>query len=259
MRGDLAQLQLVSHDRGPALVKLVRDPRDNDLIEREAVALRQLASDGEERFRAYVPRLFESFRHRDADTGVLRRANVISHLPGFSSLAEVRAAMPEGVDPRDAAWMWRRLLVALGFAHRAGVVHGAVLPVHIMIHPGDHGLALVDWCYSVPSCYAQTDPSGLVPAIVTRFADWYPAEVAARRPASPGTDIFMAARCMTELMGDRIPRALSLFARGCRLRAPRRRPADAWALLGELDELLERLYGPRTFRPFTIPALPGTV
>ena len=31
--------------------------------------------------------------------------------------------------------MWRRLLVAVGAAHRAGVIHGAVLPEHVMIHP----------------------------------------------------------------------------------------------------------------------------
>lgn len=59
---------------------------------------------------------------------------------------------------------------------------------------------------------------------------------------------------MTYLMADRIPKPLAMFARGCML-APRRRPADAWALLGELDELLDRLYGPRTFRPFVVPTL----
>ena len=63
-----------------------------------------------------------------------------------------------GVDPRDAAWMWRRLLVALGFAHRAGVLHGAVLPEHVLIHPGEHGLVLVDWCYSVPGCHPGRAP-----------------------------------------------------------------------------------------------------
>ncbi len=53
---------------------------------------------------------------------------MIAALDGFRSLTEVGTAYPDGVDPRDAAWMWRRLLVGLGFAHRAGVLHGAVLP-----------------------------------------------------------------------------------------------------------------------------------
>jgi hypothetical protein len=64
----------------------------------------------------------------------------------------------------------------------------------------------------------------------------------------------MAARCMTWLMGDRAPRELRAFADGCRLPALHARPDDAWRLLGELDEVLERLYGPRTFRPFAMPA-----
>jgi hypothetical protein len=64
----------------------------------------------------------------DVITGLQRRANVIGRLTGFRTLAQVRAAYPRGVDPRDAAWMWRRLLVAVGAAHRAGVIHGAVLP-----------------------------------------------------------------------------------------------------------------------------------
>ncbi|GAA2156802.1 serine/threonine-protein kinase [Actinomadura napierensis] len=253
--GDLARLYRARTDAAPGevLLKMPCDPRDGDLLEREAVALRQLPKDGDGRFLPYVPRLVESFQHQDAATGARRRSNAIAALDGFRSLAEVKAAFPGGVDPRDAAWMWRRLLVALGFAHRAGVLHGAVLPDHVMIHPGEHGLVLVDWCYSVPGCYAHADPSGRVPAMVDRYRDRYPPEVPERRPASPATDIFMATRCMTDLMGDQAPKALRGFARGCLLSAQNRRPSDAWRLLAELDELLERLYGPRRFRPFHLP------
>ncbi len=31
--------------------------------------------------------------------------------------------------------MWRRLLVAVGVAHRAGVIHGAILPEHGLYGP----------------------------------------------------------------------------------------------------------------------------
>jgi len=54
-------------------------------------------------------------------------------------------------------------------------------------------------------------------------------------------------------MGERRPARLAAFAAGCMLANPSRRPQDAWRLLAELDELLERLYGPRTFRPFALP------
>ncbi len=247
IRGDLANL----YDAGDSVIKLPRDPGVNDLLEREAIALRQLPKDGDGRFLPYVPRLVESFRHRDEATGTERRANAIGRLEGFRTLAEVHAAYPGGLDPRDAAWMWRRLLVALGFAHKAVVLHGAVLPEHVLIHPEEHGLVLVDWCYSVPGCHP--DRGVRVPAMVGRRAGWYPPEVAAKEAAGPGTDIYMATRCMTHLMGERAPKPLRAFANGCLLTKESRRPQDAWALLAELDDLLGRLYGRRRFRPFQMP------
>ncbi|NBE82510.1 protein kinase family protein [Micromonospora rubida] len=240
--GDLADLYDVGEDR---LLKLPRNPTDNDLMAREAHALRTVEERGDPRYLPYVPRLVDAFRHRDAATGAQRQISVLATAPGLHSLDEVRRAYPDGLDARDAAWMWRRLLVALGLAHRAGVVHGAVLPRHVLIEPDGHGVVLVDWCFSVVG-------EGAVPALVPGHEDWYPPEVAARRPCGPGTDLAMAAGCMAWLMGDRAPRELRAFADGCRRPALRTRPDDAWRLLGELDEVLERLYGPRTFRPFTL-------
>lgn len=249
--GDLAVLRETD---GSALLKIPRAPADNDLMEREARALARLDREGDPRHRAYAPRLVESFRHRESGAaagacgGTERRVNVLRRLDGFHTLTAVREAYPDGLDPRDAAWMWRRLLVALGWAHRAGVVHGAVLPDHVMIHPERHGLVLVDWCYSVVD-----DRTGRVPALVERHRELYPPEVVRRRPATPATDIHMAGLVVAGLMGERAPEQLRGFVRGSTLPAEARRPHDAWRLLAELDEVLERLYGPRSFRPFTMP------
>jgi len=242
-RGDIANLYQVRQ----GLLKLARDPADNDLMRREATALTRLADRADARLRAYFPELIQAQRRKDPRSGITRRANLIGLLAGFRSLAEVRAAFPGGIDPRDAAWMWRRLLVAVGAAHRAGLIHGAVLPEHVLIHPGEHGLVLADWCYSGPAPWPRR-----VPALVKRYLDWYPPEITAGRPAGPDLDIWLATRCMTELMGSLIPAPMASFARGCRPASPCRRPNDAWQLLAELDELLERLYGPRTFRPFVM-------
>lgn len=241
--GDLADLYDVGADR---LLKLPRRPTDNDLMAREAHALRTIAERGDPRYLPYVPRLVEDFRHRDAATGAERRVNVLATAPGLHDLDEVRRAYPDGLDARDVAWMWRRLLVALGLAHRAGVVHGAVLPPHVLIEPDGHGVVLVDWCFSAPV-------GSTIPALVPGYdARWYPDEIPRRRSCGPGTDIAMASACMSWLMGPRAPRELHDFARGCRQRSLDARPDDAWRLLRELDEVLERLYGPRTFRPFTL-------
>ena len=145
IRGDIANLYQV---RG-GLLKMARDPADNDLMRREATALTRLQDVVDPALLAYFPPLVATGQRDDARSGIRRHVNLIGALSGFRSLADVRAAFPAGVDPRDAAWMWRRLLVAIGAAHRAGVIHGAVLPEHVLIHPAVHGLVLVDWCYSV--------------------------------------------------------------------------------------------------------------
>ncbi|MGW9346703.1 molecular chaperone DnaJ [Nocardiopsis flavescens] len=253
--GDVADLYPVRYRDGDwrdAVLKVPRAPRDNDLMQAEATALGRIREKGPREARAFFPRLLESIRHRDAATGVERRANALDRLEGFHSLADVRRAYPDGIDPRDAAWMWRRLLVALDAASRAGVVHGAVVPEHVLIHPGEHGLVLVDWCYSVTAHAARTAPH--IPAMVPHRKDFYPPEVAERRPASVRTDIYMATRCVEYVTAGRLPRELRSFARGCTLPAADQRPSDGFTLLIELDEALERLYGPRRFRPFTMPA-----
>ncbi|HEY1486590.1 MAG TPA: molecular chaperone DnaJ [Micromonosporaceae bacterium] len=239
-RGDLANVYATADM--DVVVKIGRDPTCSDLLEAEAAALNRIT---DERFRPYVPHLIESFSYREPGTGVQRTANVLHRARGFVSLAEVREAYPGGVDPRDAAWIWRRLLVAIGAAHRAGVIHGAVLPEHVLIEPALHGLMLIDWCYATSGAP--------VPALVERYDSWYPEEVHTGRTPGPGTDIHLATRCMVELMGGRIPPALAMFARGCTLPRLATRPDDAWAVLRDLDEALHKLYGPRTFRPFVMP------
>jgi hypothetical protein len=231
--GDLADLSAV--DGTKALLKVPRSPADNDLLETEAGALEKLWRDGDPKYRPYAPRLLETFVHEDA-TRVRRRVNVVERLNGFVPLSRLGRT----IDPRDAAWMWRRLLAGLGWAHRAGVVHGAIYEGHVLIHPREHGLALVDWCYS------GSRPVAVVPGVT------YPPEVRRDRQATPATDIHMAAGLMTRLIGDRMPAAMKRFADGCRFASPRMRPQDAWVLLEELDELLHKLYGPRRFRPFRI-------
>jgi hypothetical protein len=178
----------------------------------------------------------ESFRYRS--DGIERQANVISRVPdGFVSLTEI-ARRRSVLDPRDVAWIWRRLLVAIGLAHRSGVVHGAVFGHHVLVHPIDHGLVLVDWSQSVPL-------GSPITALVARHRGDYPAGVLARKPATAATDIHLATRCVAALMGTHVPAPVRRFVQGS-LVSP---PGDAWRLLAELDDLLDDLYGSRQYRP----------
>jgi serine/threonine protein kinase len=149
--------------------------------------------------------------------------------------------------------MFNRVLAALGTAHGLGLVHGAVLPEHVLIRPSDHNGVLIDWCYSVPI----GEP---IRAISRPRADDYPPEVMAKQGATPATDLFMAARLMSRLLGGAgepppgAPRPIQALLRACLIPSPARRHSDAWQVLEDFHPILGDLYGPPVFRPFRMPA-----
>lgn len=254
VHGDLCDLYPASGAGEAVLLKIARNGRNNDLLANEARTLRQLARelDGQP-LRAHFPTLVESFLLRD-QAGVQRQGNVLLAETGYITLADVLRAYPSGIAAADAAWMFNRLLAALGVAHDQGIVHGAVLPPHVLIRPADHNGMLIDWCYSVPSGTALL-------ALSPPYAAHYPPEVAAKLPATPATDLYMAARCMLLLLGGQgasleppasVPPAVRALLRACLLPSPQRRAQDAWQLFDDFRTILLDLYGPPTFRPFAM-------
>jgi serine/threonine protein kinase len=218
--GDLADL----FEDGNLLVKVVRDSANNDLMAAEAAALRRLRTHGRPSYRAYAPQLKETFSYYG------RTANVLTKQRGFRDLTGTA-----DLEPPDLVWIWRRLLAGLGWAHRAGVVHGAVFEEHVLIDPRIRGLVLIDWCYATP---VRRRPK----ALIARREHQYPPEVPGGQPVTPATDIYLATRLMTRLFGPDMPHPLRRFADGCLYDAPRMRPQNAWQLLTELDELIPQRY-----------------
>jgi hypothetical protein len=49
------------------------------------------------------------------------------------------------------------------------------------------------------------------------------------------------------------PTQLRAFFKACTLKKQNMRPDDAWELKETFDDLIERLWGPRRFRPFYMP------
>lgn len=185
-----------------------------------------------------------------APDGVL----IFEALRGFYSLSQVIEEHGQ-LDPRDMAWMYRRLLVALGFAHQAGYAHGAVLPQNVWIHPEKHGLVLTGWAHAAVLDLEEDGPgnAGFV-GKYPGFESWYPTD----RFVWPGTDIYMAAACAVALLGgdgedpksriDGVPGEYHAFFHGSL--TSNQRLNDAWTVLEYFDALLERLYGPRVYREF---------
>ncbi len=253
--GDLCDVFTARADgKRKVIVKVARHPKNNDLLSAEVTTLRAIHAhlDGTP-LRAHFPVLIETFRLKD-EVGALRQTNVLRHEADSFSLADVRKRYPEGLHPADAAWMFNRMVAALGNAHEAGWVHGAVVPEHVLIRPKDHNGILIDWCYSVRS-------GQQIKAISPARRPFYPPEVLQKLAATSATDIFMAAQCMIFILGgdvttdslpSTVPKPITALLRACLIPAPKRRYQNAWHIFDDFKEILERLYGEPTFRPFTM-------
>jgi serine/threonine protein kinase len=250
--GDAADIHLATAETdGQYLVKVSRVPEGFALLNNERQTLANLlAAAGDTTYRKYLPRLVESF----SATGKFpKRINVFLIEHGFYTLEQVHE-QHSALDGRHLAWMFNRLLTVLGFCHRQGVLHGAILPCHVMIDAASHGLQLVGWGQSV-ACGRRIE------TVPTHYTDWYPPEVLKKQPASPATDLFLAARCMVYLAGgdpvtnwmpEAVPLPMRRFIATCLLESPGMRPDDAWALQEDFAALLRSLYGPPKFHELTL-------
>ena len=253
---EIAQLYEAENSAGdPALVALhVSAAASGDYLEREARLLTALTTARAQQAQAFFPQLLETLRfEKDGET---RTANALTGYEGSYSLADLRGRwLPGGgLDLRSAAWIWRRLLFALGHAHNAGLTHGSVLPEAVRILPVEHGLVLTDWCHGSAGSVVPA-PALASRSASTLYSEFYPAGLFAGEPQTPGSDIFMATKTMAYLTRpDELARPeVAAFVRGCTLEADHQQPQDAFALLAEFDRLLEDLFGPRKFVPLVMP------
>lgn len=252
--GSIANIYAARNRAGRLVgAKIPRAAASSRFLDNERKALRLIgslcATGDNEWLTAYYPQLLDTADHR-SETGENRAINILPDLSrgqGYVTLETVKSAIPEGLDGRDWAWIFRRLLRAVAGAHLAGIVHGAILPENVIIHPEGHGVVLAGWSFTTTVGRAVTGQ-------VSSRRGFYPPE--ATTATAYTTDVYMAAALMEWILKpeEHVQRR---FAQGCMQDGPRRRPAAA-ALLEEYDDLLETLYGPRTFRrfPYAIDAAP---
>lgn len=143
-----------------------------------------------------------------------RDAAVYRWRSGFVfTFLEAHAEYPLGVDPRAAVWMWNRILDQLACLQDAGLGHNALSPVHLLIHPRDHGVALCGWSEAAKG---------------------------------PSNDLAASAHCIAGLLGDTAPsRLLDLTQRAGDF-------PSAVAVKEELKRISEAAFGPPRFHQFKI-------
>ena len=259
-RGEIADVVLVESVRWPrqrALCKTLRDARDLPMLEAEARALETLREStvpGADRFATLVPQVVArgvavGGRFRGEATTLLR------HVPSFRrTLEDVRAAFPGGMDPHAGVWVWRRLLEVLSFLHRTGVVHGAVLPPHVLVEDGEHGVRLVGY-----GCAGA--PGAPLAAVLTRHEALYAPETLRSARLARAGDLVAAARTVAWALGAdatgrppaRVPAPLASLLEEA---AAGRAGDDALALRERVGAAGAQAFGAPSFHPIVFPGDP---
>lgn len=243
------------------LVKISRSPSSNDLLRNEASILNWIRNESPSKdlkVLRHIPVLRDSFVLEDSNK-VKLQVNVLDKHEGYYSLQKVLDNYPNGIDPRDAAWMFNRTLSGLLCAHQAGVVHGALNPSHIIIKSGDitdtevHNGVIVGWSHSVKV-------GDKIRAICPDYKDYCAPEILTGLVANFGYDLYSAATCMVALLGgdpstkqvpNSVPRAIRGLLKACFL-GYKHRSQDVWELYQDFQKILTALYGDRKFRKLEI-------
>lgn len=250
--GDICDVHLATTATGAqCVVKVPRFSKVEKLLIHENFVLKELRDTAEATtYGRYLPKPIETAK--TSGTPPLQ-VNVFEHTPGGFTLEQVRAKYPDGLDGRHIAWVFKRLLTVVGFAHRQQWTHNAVLPPHVLLYPESHGLQLVDW---------KTAGKGApLRLISTPYRNWYPPEVLNKQSTGPATDIYMAGKCAIYLAGGdpstqqipaSVPTPMAALLRAATLSPMSMRPTDAWELMDDFSKMLLGLYGPPKFVPLSM-------
>ena len=234
------------------VIKVLSSLSDADRMRHEWSVLNQLRASRRSGFEHYISRLPTPIAMGPLSQAPDRLAVAYGWKSGFvHTLEEVGRQHPRGVPGPITVWILKRLLEQLGWVHRAGVVHGAVVPAHVLVHPRDHGAVLIGW--SLASPWVVGRPRPLV-AIPKRWHKMYPSQKPQDVLATPGLDVAMACQCAQTIGGwtsavDKPFSGLPAPLRAILERGATGRVEDAWALRDELVAASREAYGPPAYNP----------
>lgn len=257
--GDVSDVYTGQRARWPtelAIIKLLRDPQDTALFDNEWEVLQSLhRSDapGADFFTMLLPQpVSHGTISYGADTG--KRVNIYRWASGFYyNFEEVARQYPHGIPPRASIWIWRRILEVLSFIHNSGMVHGAVLPPHLLVQENEHGVRLVG--------YSSAGPIGdTLRTKAPRYESFYPKS---SRTLTAQLDISMSARCMVAILGGNpetgaLPRAVpsrlaQLIQQIALMNINTSAKETAWSIREELGVIADEVFGAPQFIPIMMP------
>jgi serine/threonine protein kinase len=227
-RGDIANIYKCLSDTGKLVVVKSSFIKAPTLLTKEVSIIKELR--GDKIYDQFLPTILEKF-----DNNI-----VYSYDENLISGLEITHTMPN-IDGRHLIWMFKRILMILGYIHRKDYVHGAITPDHLLFKRDNHGLILCDWIHAGK---INTNIN-LVPA---KWKHFYPKEAIDTKLLNPKLDIYMAALTMLEIGGKNINKTIENFFKSLIL-PYRMIPNDPWELHEEVNFLAKNLYGNSTFIP----------
>lgn len=249
--------QARSDDETPERVTLkrLREMGDGDLHDHEIDTLNLLAKSlvrGSVHFSRFVPQIVTSQKSKTEKPVIAFRERGTFHF----TLADVMQEYPEGVDFKTAIWIWKRMLMILDWVHANQLVHGAVLPDHVLLDVPNHNARLLDWGYAEPFGHP-------LKAISAANRAFYPTEVLSGLPLDPRVDIAMMTRCVIAILGGNpaekilpssVPDAFrSWMLEQAGYESLRMVCNDAYALHEQVSATAKQVFGPPTFHVLSMP------
>lgn len=242
------------------IIKILRDRKDIESFDNEWDALQTLHQSnaaGADGFTTLIP---QTVLHGDISAGlhVGSRVSIFRWISGFQhTFEDVMRAYPQGIPHRASIWVWRRMLEVLSFIHASGMVHGAVLPPHLLVQEHEHGVRLVGYGYA-----GQIGEN--LRAVSQTFKAFYPLPARGKLTLTPQLDLIMSARCIAALLGgdpgtdalpDAVPTPLASLVRQVAMSDPTRSLyKNAWDIREEIGGLAKEIYGPPQFVPIEMPS-----
>ena len=257
-QGEISNIYTGKRARFPtefAILKILRDKKNIHLFDKEWDSLQTLHrsnAPGADIFTRLIP---QPIVHGEVSAGSFKgqRISIFRWRSGFRyTIGEVIQAYPQGIPPRASIWVWRRILEILAFIHASNMVHGAVLPPHLLVQENEHGIFLAG--------YSRSGRTGeKLQNIPQNFEDFYPKSAQYR--LTPQLDIVMSARSLIfALRGDpataslpgAVPAPLAKVIR--RVALDKRSHEDAWAIREELGKIAKEVFGASKFIPIVMPS-----
>lgn len=228
--GDFADIFLLENEVHKKFVlKLVRDPENNDLMANEVAAIRSLPSKKD-----YFPDLVEDFITTTNQCG-----SIFKYIDGCN-LVTLMKSFPNGLPLEHFAWMFHRLLMIAGEIHFGDLIHGNLDPANIMWIKGSHKLVAMDFVFSVKNREKPVGTNSFSAPEISNGKIYY------------NSDLYSVGRIGRFLLGTGdIHPDLAKFLDGFLVHDRTERVKDAWKLAHLWnDKLRIQIVGHKNFVPF---------